>query len=208
MSTEEESPRVSVEYPSVCDDIENQALEDLARELIASTGENPSRSGIQKTPQRFARAMSFLTKGYRESLEEIINGAIFDVEKESSGIVIVRDIPIFSLCEHHLLPFHGTCHIGYIPTGKVLGLSKLARIAELYARRLQIQERLGQQIGDAIATAVEALGVAVIINASHMCMTMRGVEKPGAVTSTSYFCGEFKAEHSKRSEFLSLLHQK
>ena len=166
-------------------------------------GENPSREGLRKTPQRAAEAMLHFTKGYTESLSDIINDAVF-TEKDYDEIVIVKDIDMFSLCEHHLLPFMGTVCVGYIPSNKVLGLSKVARIVEMYARRLQIQERLTREIAFALVEAIQPTGVGVVIEATHMCMSMRGVSKTSAKTVTSYMTGVFRDDPKTRAEFLAL----
>ena len=183
---------------------ESRAVQHVS-ELIHYIGEDPTRPGLEKTPKRFVDALEEITCGYAQSIEEIVNGALFPLEAGCEhNMIIVRDIPIYSLCEHHLLPFHGTCTIGYIPTENVLGLSKLARIAEMFARRLQIQERLTDQIARAIEEVVKPVGVGVIMHAEHMCMTMRGVQKPGSVTSTSALLGAFRNDPRTRQEFLSL----
>jgi len=171
--------------------------------IITSVGEDPSRPGLVDTPERAAKAFEFLTKGYRQNLDEVINGALFP--SDSSEMVMVTDIELYSLCEHHLLPFVGKCHVAYIPNGKVLGLSKIARIVDMYARRLQIQENLVMQIATTIEDVTNALGVAVIIEARHMCMMMRGVEKQNSSMKTSAMLGCFRTNQATRSEFLSLL---
>ena len=161
------------------------------------------RDGLADTPKRAASAMQFLTKGYREELSEIVNDALF--ESDTSEMIIVQDIELYSMCEHHLLPFIGKCHVAYLPTGKVLGLSKVARIVDMYARRLQIQENLTKQIAEAIQSVTNAAGVGVIIEAQHMCMMMRGVEKQNSMMKTSMMLGQFQGDQSTRMEFLSLL---
>ncbi|KAF7276952.1 hypothetical protein GWI33_009620, partial [Rhynchophorus ferrugineus] len=172
------------------------------RTLLASLGENPNREGLLKTPERAAKAMLFFTKGYSQTLEEVLNDAIFDENHDE--MVVVKDIEMFSMCEHHLVPFYGKVSIGYLPSGKVLGLSKLARIVEVYARRLQVQERLTKQIAVAVLNAVQPNGVAVVVEGSHMCMVMRGVQKINSKTVTSTMLGEFRDNQKTREEFLKL----
>lgn len=168
-------------------------------------GEDLNREGLIDTPSRAAKAFKFLNNGYDKTLDEVLNGAIFEADTED--MVIVKDIELYSLCEHHLLPFIGKCHVGYLPKGKVLGLSKIARVVDMYARRLQIQERLTKQIADAIALATGAKGVAVVIEAKHLCMMMRGVEKQNSIMTTSCMLGIFRKEISTRSEFLNLINR-
>jgi GTP cyclohydrolase I len=171
--------------------------------VIESLGEDLNREGLQKTPERMAKALQFFTSGYEKNLDDVVNGAVFSID--SDDMVIIRDIDIFSMCEHHLVPFHGKLHVGYIPNGKVLGLSKVARIAEIFSRRLQVQERLTRQIAEAIVQAVNPAGCGVIIECSHMCMVMRGVEKTSANTVTSAMAGSFRDDQKTRREFLSLV---
>jgi GTP cyclohydrolase I len=185
------------------DDVDLDAIEDHYRGLLELIGEDPTRDGLLRTPGRAARAMEFLTQGYRQSIEEIVNNAIFD--SEASEIILVKDIELYSMCEHHLLPFIGRCHVAYIPNGKVIGLSKVARMVDVFARRLQIQENLTTQIAETLMNCLQPSGVAVVIDAKHLCMMMRGVEKQNSVMKTSCLLGCFKDDATTRSEFLSLL---
>ena len=173
------------------------------RELLRGVGEDLDREGLRRTPDRAARALEFLTQGYRQNLDEIINDAVF--ESDASEIILVKDIELYSLCEHHLLPFIGRAHVAYIPNGKVIGLSKVARIVDVFARRLQIQENLTTQIAESLMGCLEPAGVAVVVEAKHLCMMMRGVEKQNSVMKTSCLLGVFKEDARTRSEFLSLL---
>lgn len=181
-------------------------MEHLFSQIIQSLGEDVTREGLMDTPKRAAAAFRFLNSGYNQRLERVLNNAIFEADTED--MVIVKDIELYSLCEHHLLPFIGKCHVAYLPQGKVIGLSKIARIVEMYARRLQIQERLTKQIADALQTAINPAGVAVVIEAKHLCMMMRGVEKQNSVMTTSSMLGLFRKQISTRSEFLNLINRK
>ncbi len=178
-------------------------MERIFGELLDAVGEDRQRQGLLKTPGRAARSFEFLTQGYRQSVEEVVNDAIFD--SDASEIVMVKDIELYSMCEHHLLPFIGKAHVAYIPNGKVIGLSKVARIVDVFARRLQIQEQLTTQVADALMESLHPLGVAVVIEAKHLCMMMRGVQKQNSVMTTSCLLGSFKEDARTRSEFLALL---
>ena len=178
-------------------------MEELVREMLAEMGENPGREGLLRTPARVAKMYEFFTKGYKQNVEEVLNGAIFN--EQYSEMVIVKDIDFFTLCEHHLIPFFGKCHIAYIPKGKIVGLSKLPRIVEVFARRLQVQERLTNQIADALYTHIKPEGVAVVMEAQHLCMQMRGVEKLNSIATTSAMLGVFRKHEKTRSEFLRLI---
>jgi GTP cyclohydrolase I len=181
-------------------------LDDLAshyQQIIAGVGEDPQREGLQDTPLRAAKAMQFLTHGYQQSLATLVNNAVF--ESTMDEMVVIKDIELYSMCEHHLLPFIGKCHIAYMPQGKVLGLSKFARIVDMYARRFQIQENLTRQIAEAVESVTGAKGVAVVIEAKHMCMMMRGVEKQNSSMTTSMMLGQFRKSQATRTEFLTLI---
>lgn len=182
---------------------DNQTLENNYRSILLELGEDLDREGLQDTPKRAAKAMRAIAQGYNQSLEGIVNGAVF--ESGTDEMVVVKNIELYSMCEHHMLPFVGTCHIGYIPNGKVLGLSKFARIVDMYAKRFQIQERLTRQVADAVIDVTGAAGVGVIVEAKHMCMMMRGVEKQNSVMGSSVMLGEFRESYNTRQEFLRLL---
>jgi len=178
-------------------------MEKLFEELLVKIGEDPTREGLKDTPKRVEESYKFLTRGYHQNIDEVLNGAFF--ESEDSHMVIVKDIEIYSLCEHHMLPFIGKCHIGYIPTDKVIGVSKLARVVDMFARRLQIQERLTNQIANVLMEKVGAQGVGVVIEAQHLCMMMRGVEKQNSKMVTSDMQGIFRTQMATRTEFLQLI---
>jgi GTP cyclohydrolase IA len=178
-------------------------IEPLVRQLLVELGEDPQREGLARTPERVARALAFLTHGYRDELKTVINDALFT--QDTSSMVIVKDIEVYSLCEHHMLPFFGRCHIGYIPNGRVFGVSKLARLVDMYARRLQLQERLTEQISRVVMESIDAKGVGVMIEAKHLCMMMRGVEKQNSVMVTSSVLGVFREHLATRDEFLTLV---
>lgn len=180
------------------------AIKDLVVEMLKELGEDPNREGLVKTPKRFEDALFFLTKGYREDLDKIVNNAIFTNEYESE-MIIVKDIELYSMCEHHLLPFIGKCHVGYLPGEKLIGLSKIPRIVDLFARRFQLQERLTTQIAETLESVLNPLGVAVVIEASHLCSRMRGVEKQNSLMVTSCLKGSFKTQPSTRQEFMKLI---
>ncbi len=183
-----------------------ERIERLVRDLLIEIGEDPRREGLLETPKRVAAALTYLTSGYKTDEDALINQAIF--KQETTSMVVVKDIEVYSLCEHHLLPFYGRCHIGYIPRGKVFGISKLARLVDMYARRLQIQERLTEQIAYAIKESINADGVGVMIEARHLCMMMRGVEKQNSSFVTSSVLGVFRTNPATREEFLSIIHRK
>ena len=173
------------------------------RDIIVELGEDPEREGLVKTPERVERSLRFLTRGYHQKLEEVVNGALF--EAESDDMVIVRNIEFFSMCEHHMLPFFGKCHVGYIPNKKIIGVSKIARIVDMFARRLQVQERLTKEISHALMEILGAEGVGVVMDAQHLCMQMRGVEKQNSVMTTSSMLGSFRRELATRNEFTRLI---
>src|SRR6516165_1129294 len=178
-------------------------MQDLIRQLLAELGENPAREGLVDTPKRVEKALRFLTSGYTADVDSVLNNALFTVDYNE--MVIVKDIDFYSLCEHHLLPFFGKCHIAYIPKGKVIGLSKIPRLVEVFARRLQIQERMTNEIAETIRTKIDPLGVAVVIEATHLCMAMRGVQKQNAFAITSAMLGSFRNDARTRMEFLELI---
>ena len=184
--------------------VDKRKIEGLIRELLLAIGEDPDREGLANTPKRVAEAYDFLSSGYRTDVDRLINGAIFT--QATNSMVIVKNIEVYSLCEHHMLPFFGRCHIGYIPTGRVFGVSKLARLVDMYARRLQLQERLTEQISRAVMESVDARGVGVMIEAKHLCMMMRGVEKQNSKTITSAMKGVFLEDMRTRDEFLRMVH--
>ncbi|MFO7301973.1 MAG: GTP cyclohydrolase I FolE [Acidobacteriota bacterium] len=181
-------------------------MQDLIRQLLAELGEDPGREGLRQTPRRVEQSLRALTSGYQADIDAIINDALFTVEY--SEMVIVRDIDFYSLCEHHLLPFFGKCHVAYIPDGKVIGLSKIPRIVDMFARRLQVQERLTLEIAETIRDRIKPLGVAVVMEATHLCMAMRGVEKQNSVTATSAMLGVFREDARTRHEFFELIHRR
>jgi GTP cyclohydrolase IA len=178
-------------------------MQDLITRLLEAVGEDPTREGLVKTPERVARSMEYLTSGYRTDIDDVLNGALFTVDYNE--MVIVRDIDFYSLCEHHLLPFFGKCHVAYIPNGKVIGLSKVPRLVDMFARRLQLQERMTNQIAETIRETIQPLGVAVVCEGTHLCMAMRGVEKQQSTTVTSAMLGAFRNDARTRGEFLQLI---
>jgi GTP cyclohydrolase IA len=183
--------------------LESASTQDLYRELLVRGGEDPARDGLIRTPERMEKALQFLTRGYTMDVKEVLHEALFDVDYDE--MVIVKDVEFYSMCEHHMLPFFGKAHVAYVPQGKVIGLSKIPRLVDVFARRLQVQERLTRQIGDAITDAINPQGVAVILEAQHLCMMMRGVEKQSSLTVTSAMLGVFKTQLQTRNEFLSLM---
>ena len=182
---------------------ENEKIADLTKLLLKEIGEDPNREGLIKTPSRVSKAWSFFSRGYNQDVDEIINDAIFN--ENAKDMVVVRDVEFFSLCEHHLIPFFGKAHVAYIPNGKVVGLSKIPRIIDMFSRRLQVQERLTRQIAETIQDVLEPIGVAVIMEWLHMCMQMRGVEKQNSLTTTSSMLGKFRQSDRTRAEFLSII---
>jgi GTP cyclohydrolase I len=194
------SPSSPTLAPAVLDTVSTQ---ELYRELLIRIGEDPTRDGLLRTPERMEKSMAFLTRGYTMNVTAVLHDALFDVDYDE--MVIVKDIEFYSMCEHHLLPFFGKAHIAYVPNGKVIGLSKIPRLVDVFARRLQVQERLTRQIGDAITEAIHPQGVAVIVEAAHLCMMMRGVEKQHSSTVTSAMLGVFKTQLQTRNEFLALV---
>jgi GTP cyclohydrolase I len=183
----------------------NEQMLDIIRRLLTTLGEDPSREGLLKTPERVERSLKFLTSGYQKDVDEVLNGALFTVDY--TEMVIVKDIDFYSLCEHHLLPFFGKCHVAYLPTNQVIGLSKIPRIVEIFSRRLQVQERLTNEIAETIREKINPLGVAVVLEGTHLCMSMRGVEKQNSTAVTSAMLGVFREDARTRSEFLALIRQ-
>ena len=183
--------------------VENEKIADLTKLLLKEIGEDPNREGLIKTPSRVSKAWEFFSRGYNQDVDEIINNAIFN--EDAKDMVVVRDVEFFSLCEHHLIPFFGKAHVAYIPNGKVVGLSKIPRIIDMFSRRLQVQERLTRQIAETMQDVLEPIGVAVIMEGQHMCMQMRGVEKQNSLTTTSSMLGKFRQSDRTRAEFLSIL---
>ena len=183
--------------------MENDKINNLTKQLLEEIGEDPSREGLLKTPSRVSKAWSFFSGGYNQDLDKIINNAIFN--EDATDMVVVRDVEFFSLCEHHLIPFFGRAHVAYLPNGKVIGLSKIPRIIDMFSRRLQVQERLTRQIAETVKEILDPIGVAVIMEGQHMCMQMRGVEKQNSLTTTSSMLGKFRESDRTRSEFLSII---
>ena len=183
--------------------MENDKIKNLTKQLLEEIGEDPSREGLLKTPSRVSKAWSFFSRGYNQDLAKIINNAVFN--EDATDMVVVRDVEFFSLCEHHLIPFFGRAHVAYLPNGKVIGLSKIPRIIDMFSRRLQVQERLTRQIAETVKEILDPIGVAVIMEGQHMCMQMRGVEKQNSLTTTSSMLGKFRESDRTRSEFLSII---
>jgi GTP cyclohydrolase I len=197
------APGAAIAVPDAALTLQGASMQEIYGELLRRIGEDPTRDGLASTPKRMEKSMAFLTQGYQQSVEKVLHGALFDVDYDE--MVMVKDIEFYSLCEHHLLPFFGKAHIAYVPQGKVVGLSKLPRIVDVFARRLQVQERLTQQIAEAVEDAIHPQGVGVVMEAQHLCMMMRGVEKQSSATVTSSMRGVFKTQLQTRNEFLSLV---
>ena len=183
--------------------MENDKIKNLTKQLLEEIGEDPSREGLLKTPSRVSKAWNFFSGGYNQDLDKIINNAVFN--EDATDMVVVRDVEFFSLCEHHLIPFFGRAHVAYLPNGRVIGLSKIPRIIDMFSRRLQVQERLTRQIAETVKEILDPIGVAVIMEGQHMCMQMRGVEKQNSLTTTSSMLGKFRESDRTRSEFLSII---
>ena len=183
--------------------MENDKINNLTKQLLEEIGEDPSREGLLKTPSRVSKAWSFFSRGYNQDLDKIINNAVFN--EDATDMVVVRDVEFFSLCEHHLIPFFGRAHVAYLPNGKVIGLSKIPRIIDMFSRRLQVQERLTRQIAETVKEILDPIGVSVIMEGQHMCMQMRGVEKQNSLTTTSSMLGKFRESDRTRAEFLSII---
>ena len=183
--------------------MENDKINNLTKQLLEEIGEDPSREGLLKTPSRVSKAWSFFSRGYNQDLDKIINNAVFN--EDATDMVVVRDVEFFSLCEHHLIPFFGRAHVAYLPNGRVIGLSKIPRIIDMFSRRLQVQERLTRQIAETVKEILDPIGVAVIMEGQHMCMQMRGVEKQNSLTTTSSMLGKFRESDRTRAEFLSII---
>lgn len=199
-NTKENSYKISEKAAKMINELD---MEDLIYGILQKVGEDPQREGLLRTPTRVTKSWDFLTKGYNDDLNKILNEAVF--EEKYNQMVVVKDIDFFSLCEHHLLPFYGKCHIAYIPNGKIVGLSKIPRIVDVFARRMQVQERMTQEIAETLNNILQPLGVAVVCEARHMCMMMRGVEKQNSVATTSAVLGEFHADPETRQEFFDLI---
>ncbi len=199
-NTKENSFVISTKSEKMIDDL---SMEDMIFGILKKIGEDPQREGLLRTPTRVSKAWDFLTKGYKDDLNKILNEAVF--EEKYNQMVVVKDIDFFSLCEHHLLPFYGKCHVAYIPNGKIVGLSKIPRIVDIFARRLQVQERMTQEIAETLNNVLQPIGVAVVCEARHMCMMMRGVEKQNSVATTSSVMGEFHNDPETRQEFFDLI---
>ena len=194
---------ISTRVEPAVETLETASTQDIYRELLTRLGEDPNRDGLVQTPERIEKALKFLTRGYAMDVNAVLHDALFDVDYDE--MVIVKDIEFYSMCEHHMLPFFGKAHVAYVPNGKVIGLSKIARLVDVFSRRLQVQERLTRQIADSITEAIKPQGVAVILEGQHLCMMMRGVEKQHSATVTSAMLGVFKTQLQTRNEFLSLV---